>query len=801
MSNTGEVVSYLSDYLATAYSGLIKEYILFQIASILLFFTLPIAILRFSSKIRDGAYLFRPATSKVGHLLYMAYLLFVGIWALFARSTETVKYGRVVAVCVLFLIIITVIQLFRWRASGIALAFISLISFCIFKNWIWISLCLMDDLNTFTLLERNMLYSFHDYLLFSGMLLSAFTVALAVFVSVYYYKRRYLFKIIQTPKCRNCGNYILRGQNFCTYCGEELHENPIKNGLPEPADRVSYCGRCGKILTRGVCANCEGKEKAVKKVIEETAKDVTGGGIPDTIKNAIIFALLVAVMFVPLILNHNFERGSSKVENAYVETWNEFFTDASVAADDTWYQKFEDTADALFIFDTKWVNVNPRTIKFYELPYFLDYTKATYSQMESVQNSKDIVKTVRGVLKDYAGNGKSDDNIVWSEVDDAIKESAVYTSLLHDLEVAGGDPSGYAVEADEQGELTPIKIALYINSDEFNASVEAQSRALPKKLVDYGNINVLLHTAIDGIRFWASRLGNLNVVSIVLIIWAVLMLLLILNTFDEKLEWNNALARILKAERGLDSFETDGTVLYRLGKLFLYLLYIIRVMIAQLILLAVGVLLFAASLVSLYRPANIRAVFAWAYHGVFDNAKNKTHTETDSDYIKRDKLVTAAAYAIGVAIPLLLILGSYGVSRMIGGKISRQSELEEMAIAVTMKYSVNLSQMLSDISFSGEIKDKDSVIELIDQQLESDQRILDYTDAYTRDAQLLDGLKAMSKDDAEILEDIREMIENDEIPSQEMIRNYASIRGQNYTWILEDMFGADIENLGNTVFE
>ena len=59
----------------------------------------------------------------------------------------------------------------------------------------------------------------------------------------------------------------------------------------------------------------------------------------------------------------------------------------------------------------------------------------------------------------------------------------------------------------------------------------------------------------------------------------------------------------------------------------------------------------------------------------------------------------------------------------------------------------------------------------------------------------------MSKDDAEILEDIREMIENDEIPSQEMIRNYASIRGQNYTWILEDMFGADIENLGNTVFE
>ena len=109
-------------------------------------------------------------------------------------------------------------------------------------------------------------------------------------------------------------------------------------------------------------------------------------------------------------------------------------------------------------------------------------------------------------------------------------------------------------------------------------------------------------------------------------------------------------------------------------------------------------------------------------------------------------------------------------------------------------------QDLSVMMSTGKLEDKDSLINLIDQQLEADQRLMDCS-ASISDDRFMDGLKAMSRDDYETLKHIREKIVSDEIPSREMIRNYIAIRGQNYTWVIEEMLGDSIENLGNIVFE
>lgn len=56
-------------------------------------------------------------------------------------------------------------------------------------------------------------------------------------------------------------------------------------------------------------------------------------------------------------------------------------------------------------------------------------------------------------------------------------------------------------------------------------------------------------------------------------------------------------------------------------------------------------------------------------------------------------------------------------------------------------------------------------------------------------AELHAGLCSLCEDDLQALQSIRKSIENDMVPSTELLKNYTSLRGENYRWVIERLAG------------
>lgn len=63
--------------------------------------------------------------------------------------------------------------------------------------------------------------------------------------------------------------------------------------------------------------------------------------------------------------------------------------------------------------------------------------------------------------------------------------------------------------------------------------------------------------------------------------------------------------------------------------------------------------------------------------------------------------------------------------------------------------------------------------------------------------ELHEGLCSLCTDDISTLERIRNSIDSGLVPSQELIKNYMSLRGLRYSWVLEQL----IEEHVNKTFE
>lgn len=83
---------------------------------------------------------------------------------------------------------------------------------------------------------------------------------------------------------------------------------------------------------------------------------------------------------------------------------------------------------------------------------------------------------------------------------------------------------------------------------------------------------------------------------------------------------------------------------------------------------------------------------------------------------------------------------------------------------------------------------------LFDKQIEADRRILDYDMTKLDDCLVFHaGLCGLCEDDIKMIESIKETLDNNLVPSRELNKNYASLRGKNYAWVLEELVQKSLE--------
>ena len=263
--STFEIEDNLNNYLATAGSQQIKQYILFTAAILIACVVVPVFLIRVIGKyerkaantkgVPCKAYLFR-VTAKLG--LHYTWIIFLPVLAI-RRLYYSVQlerrydfYGKWLSVFSIVLILFTLIavsHLFKFQARGLIETGMLLVLDAVHKHCIWLGFAdkVMDSAKGLSAAAGYGYYIMADNMFVRSMAADALVFAVVVFFTFYYYKRRYLFtpEKLHLPKCVYCGKAILKGDDFCTCCGTKLTVNPVEKPI-EPLDEVRSCRKCGR---------------------------------------------------------------------------------------------------------------------------------------------------------------------------------------------------------------------------------------------------------------------------------------------------------------------------------------------------------------------------------------------------------------------------------------------------------------------------------------------------------------------------------------------------------------------------
>lgn len=387
-----DLTTRMESFVDHAFNTLYAEYKLFSIAAILLFIIAPLITIRLMQRYYKKSYFFRTTTERIPHYLFIGILILDGIRLFTANTTALVPGTYYWAGAVLILILLAAVQLLRWRPSGVILAYVAIASFTVFKNWVWVTIALHEDLAAYSLLGTFEMYASYDYLLFSGMMLSLFSVILGVAIAIYYYRRRYVFRSIPAePRC-SCGNIIGKGDNYCISCGRKTTINPVIDYPIARLDKEVFCHKCGTKTLWNQCLKCESKKSIAVETLKGKGKDI-GIGIILTI------AFILLLLF-PVKTDIQFESGTSKLNNAYVALWNEYTEEPNRAKDGVWLQKFNSALDALYTIDSRFAYVDQQKIRFSSIQYFWQYADGAYEQMKALDGMRAKVNQDEGEIEE-----------------------------------------------------------------------------------------------------------------------------------------------------------------------------------------------------------------------------------------------------------------------------------------------------------------------------------------------------------------------------------------------------------------
>lgn len=170
---------------------------------------------------------------------------------------------------------------------------------------------------------------------------------------------------------------------------------------------------------------------------------------------------------------------------------------------------------------------------------------------------------------------------------------------------------------------------------------------------------------------------------------------------------------------------------------------------------------------------------------------------------KREKNV---AKVIGGVITILIFGVSFVVMKLIGyqDEIIAKEQYLSTAKAAAVDYFPDISEILLNVRETNSLEDveREELYDLIDAQIEADQNILNYDMEGVEDYQNVhDGLCSLCTEDMKILQKIKDSIDNNKVPSQELMKNYASLRGKNYLWVLEELAFGPVDIFVERAFE
>lgn len=751
----------LNAFLATAYSSLLREYIIFTIAMVISFVIFPIFavwILNRRDRSRAGAgkpykaYTHRHQ-AKVGiHITVYSLMLVLAIRALCldAMRVESVNvYGQKMIVLHILLLLLSAAaawKLFKWRVSGLFLtgAFVFFYTACEQYKRLLILHSNMSRSAKFTPVEEYTLYIVNDYGLTYAMAVSLSAVVIVTALAVYYYRRRFLFlpEKLDLPTCDFCGQMISPGDGFCTCCGKPLR-NRVAAHVIESLDDKTYCGTCGRYMNDTFCLFCNKENKeAIKKVNRELFWEKMASGSRHVVLVICIVALMISNMIGSVT---DIESGSTNSKNAFVERLLEFYNDPDQASDPEWLAGFDSAARALNVVDTRWYYVKPRSLKSNELIYFHVYANASFRQMKGIEQMQ------------QAAHDAAEGRTLAAESRQKIENLTNYFDQT-------------ILEQTNAGKYT----VLFFRQKDL-----------------LGNFGYLclnaLHTILPAVNIvWVA----IAVLTVCTVMWIAMM-----NgfAFGAVMAWEK---KILAARANTDariskyaaSYKAPaaGRTLYRAAVAVLNcwrsLLRIANEVWMLFVELAGAVVLFA----SLFRPRNIVRCVRWLKTGLTAPKNSRAGMSATYQRMQRKSMIIAVVI---VAVYFTLFLG-IAFKSGIADKLPNKPVYLVVAKAVTVDYAADITQTILDIETTGTLTDaqKEQLYTLIDLQMEADQMLLDYDISQLDDYQELHaGLCSLCKDDMEALKRLRAAIDEGFIPSKELQKNYASLRGEQYLWAIQKL--------------
>lgn len=760
--STADITKKLNEFLSTAYLSLHEEYVFFTLAMAFSCIIFPIVIVRIWNKYEQNrltkkgepikAYLFKP-TSALG-LHYTVLITVIGlavrelICSMKLTENTLVYDNEVICISVLLLIFAAVscVNLCKFHSSGLIMTGMFFIFFAVFKQYQWLLQAnkITKMYSGYKLVVRYGSYVRTEYLVIQSMAIWILAVIAIIFLVLYYYKRRFLFvpDKLDLPTCHWCGNLISKGNNFCTCCGNEVLINPIKQTVL-PLDNERRCKRCGKPTHNSVCTNCNAPEY-LKKLIQDIPKKKKNSAIKGTL---FIFFFCVPLV-LPLVKDNvgAMETKANTVHNEYVSNyWNEFGNNPKNAYNEEWVAGFDSAIEALYLIDSRWCYVKPRVVRRSDLMYYSAYAEATFMQMEILENHK---------------------------------------RLVHDM-------------ASKNIDENTAKLQYKELTNQLDQTVRYQRTATSYRNDGEQRLLVLLgYYSVDALRYYLAHV-NIVIVSKIIIVLCFFMLIYILNSFSrttetglERFSRNMSMKteKYIKKYHTIYSNEVDGSILQHVVTAGRECRNSFIRSFCELEMLLVKLFCMIGLALSLFSPRNFIRCLRWISSGLYSKRSSENISHNIKKF-KRQELFTS----IFAGIIAVIIFGSFVLkeiyevnNRDSGEEIVYLADASNAAIAYAEDISAVLIQMTNEKSMTNE--EKEYLYKLIDLQIEADQTILDYDMTEFEDyMELHGGLCSLCTDDIKALERIRNSIDNGLVPSQELVKNYVSLRGLHYSWVLEQL--------------
>lgn len=759
--STFEIEDNLNNYLATAGSQQIKQYILFTAAILIACVVVPVFLIRVIGKyerkaantkgVPCKAYLFR-VTAKLG--LHYTWIIFLPVLAI-RRLYYSVQlerrydfYGKWLSVFSIVLILFTLIavsHLFKFQARGLIETGMLLVLDAVHKHCIWLGFAdkVMDSAKGLSAAAGYGYYIMADNMFVRSMAADALVFAVVVFFTFYYYKRRYLFtpEKLHLPKCVYCGKAILKGDDFCTCCGTKLTVNPVEKPI-EPLDEVRSCRKCGRGAKDIGCIVCDTKEY-IEKHIKEKNKEKRDA----TVQGSVLTILFLICIFIPQKNNNSWalQIGSANMNNAFVERWQEFDEQPDRAADPVWLAGFDADFNALYIIDSKWYYVEPGMVLNDKLWFYALYAEASFTQME-------VLEEIREQVHDIAAGRKADDAFIETEKDLQTR----FNETIMQQEKAGIKYTDAASPWDIWGKFG------YLCVDGINYYLQGVS-------VTYIAIGVL---AVCAAMFVYMMNSFSNTTETALECWSRK------NSIRTEEYIRRHDIAVQPTVISANVFYRTFTALKNCGHSFLRVASEIWMLFVRIVC-ALGVLL------SIFRLRNIRGCFCWVKDGLTDDQPARVVGEGDHvAFWRAERKLNIIAIAVSI---VLFAVGFAIAFKHNFQEPNKEEQYLQLADDVTHGYSEDIITAMIRIEDSHTLSDDERkwIYDLFDRQIEADQRILDYDmtelDEYL---ELHAGLCGLCEDDIMMIQKIKESLENDIVPSRELQREYASLRGENYMWVL-----------------